>query len=132
MLDKALKFGFKKVLLVGHIGKFAKLSAGIFNTHNHIADARAEIITAYAATLGANIDVVNELMKSVTAEHSAEILKNNNLEQVFEIITNKAVQRCNERTFGEIECGIALFSNKEILSVCKVAKRMIEELKTLE
>jgi len=132
MLDKALEFEVKKVLLIGHIGKFAKLSAGIFNTHNHIADARAEIITAYAATLGANIDVVNELMESVTAEHSSEILKKNNLEQIFDIITNKAVQRCNDRIFGKIECGIVLFSNKEILSIETSAKRMIEELKTLE
>jgi len=132
MLDKALEFEFEKVLLIGHIGKFAKLSAGIFNTHNHIADARAEIITAYAATLGANIDVINGLMDSVTAEHSAEILKNNNLEQVFDIITNSAMQRCKERVFEKIECGIALFSNKEILSVDNSAKRIIEELKTLE
>ncbi len=132
MLDKALEFEFQKVLLIGHIGKFAKLSAGIFNTHNHIADARAEIITAYASTLGANIEVIKELMESVTAEHSAEILKKNNLEQVFEIITNRAMQRCNDRTLGKIECGIVLFSNKEILSVETFAKSIIEELKTLE
>jgi len=129
MLDKALEFEFNKILLVGHIGKFAKLSAGIFNTHNHIADARAEIITAYAATLGANIDVIKRLMDSVTAEHSSEILKNNDLKQVFEIITNRAVQRCRARVFEKIECGIALFSNKEILSVDCTAKRIIEELK---
>ena len=34
--------GFKSMTLVGHIGKFSKLSIGIFNTHSNISDARME------------------------------------------------------------------------------------------
>ena len=44
-LDMATVLGFPRVLLVGHIGKFAKLSAGIMNTHSRMADARGGSIS---------------------------------------------------------------------------------------
>src|SRR5699024_413695 len=34
--------GFKSITLIGHIGKFAKLSIGVFNTHSKVCDARME------------------------------------------------------------------------------------------
>ena len=36
MLKEAQRIGFKKILMAGHIGKFIKLSAGIFNTHSKV------------------------------------------------------------------------------------------------
>ena len=45
-LDMAVVLGFPRVLLVGHIGKFVKLAAGVMNTHSRMADARAEVFLA--------------------------------------------------------------------------------------
>ena len=50
---EAKRMGFKKILLAGHIGKFIKLSAGIFNTHSKVCDARNEILIANLALMGA-------------------------------------------------------------------------------
>ena len=46
MLSEAKRIGFKKILMAGHIGKFIKISAGIFNTHSKVCDARNEIISS--------------------------------------------------------------------------------------
>lgn len=45
-LDMSVVLGFPRVLLVGHIGKFAKLAGGIMNTHSRMADGRAEVFLA--------------------------------------------------------------------------------------
>ena len=52
MLRAAAAKDMKKVTLVGPLGKVIKVSAGIFNTHSHVADAREEILVANAAMLG--------------------------------------------------------------------------------
>jgi hypothetical protein len=49
MLEAAADRSIRSVLLFGHIGKLSKVSAGVFYTHNRIADARLESMAAYAA-----------------------------------------------------------------------------------
>jgi cobalt-precorrin-5B (C1)-methyltransferase len=44
--------GVKRLLLFGYQGKLIKLAGGIFHTHHHLADGRAEILTALAALEG--------------------------------------------------------------------------------
>jgi cobalt-precorrin-5B (C1)-methyltransferase len=44
--------GVKRLLLFGYHGKLIKLAGGIFHTHHHLADGRAEILTALAALEG--------------------------------------------------------------------------------
>ena len=53
-IDHAVRLRFSGILLVGHIGKLVKLAGGIFETHSRVADARMEILTAYAARAGAD------------------------------------------------------------------------------
>ncbi len=44
--------GVGRLLLFGYQGKLIKLAGGIFHTHHHLADGRAEILTALAALEG--------------------------------------------------------------------------------
>ena len=53
-LDEAAALGFADVLLVGHIGKLAKLAGGVMNTHSRYADCRTELLCAHAAVCGAS------------------------------------------------------------------------------
>ncbi|NBG87084.1 cobalt-precorrin-5B (C(1))-methyltransferase CbiD [Isachenkonia alkalipeptolytica] len=48
-LDCAYEKKVRKILLVGHLGKFIKVAGGIFHTHSKIADGRMEILAAYTA-----------------------------------------------------------------------------------
>ncbi len=47
-LDFAVEMGFTQVYLVGHLGKFVKLAAGVMNTHSRYADGRREVFAAHA------------------------------------------------------------------------------------
>lgn len=65
--------GFKSITLVGHIGKFSKLSIGVFNTHSKVCDGRMEAFIYYLALMGAPMDVLNRVNKAITAEEGLNI-----------------------------------------------------------
>jgi len=52
LLVAAAEARVRRLLLFGYQGKLLKLAAGIFHTHHHLADARAEVLTAFAALEG--------------------------------------------------------------------------------
>ena len=47
-IDMAAELGFQRILLTGHIGKLIKVAGGIMNTHSREADARMELLAAFA------------------------------------------------------------------------------------
>ena len=59
--------------LVGHIGKLAKLSIGIFNTHSKVSDARMEAFIYYLALRKAPISVIERVNNAITAEEGLNI-----------------------------------------------------------
>ncbi|MFN4865960.1 MAG: cobalt-precorrin-5B (C(1))-methyltransferase CbiD [Cyanobium sp.] len=52
LLVAAAEAGVRRLLLFGYQGKLVKLAGGIFHTHHHLADGRAEVLTALAALEG--------------------------------------------------------------------------------
>jgi len=52
LLVAAAEAGVRRLLLFGYQGKLIKLAGGIFHTHHHLADGRAEVLTALAALAG--------------------------------------------------------------------------------
>lgn len=114
MLDKSVEYGFKKVLLIGHIGKLIKASAGIFNTHSRIADARAEIMTAYAAYLGAKHDAIKELLHTNTSEDALDVLDRYGLDlrKYGQLVADRIKEKCEGYTYGALEVDVVLFSLK--------------------
>lgn len=110
-LDAAVEFGAKGVLLVGHIGKFVKLSGGIMNTHSHHADARMELLTVHAALLGAPVLLLSRMMESVTTDDALKCLKEAGLmEQVMERLMERMEFYVNHRTQNRLELGVITFS----------------------
>lgn len=67
------KKGFKSMTLLGHIGKFAKLSIGIFNTHSSISDARMEAFVYYLALKGVAQPFLQRIRKCLTAEEGLKL-----------------------------------------------------------
>lgn len=69
----AYEKGFKSIRLLGHIGKFAKLSVGIFNSHNKICDTRMEAFVYYLALMGAPLDLLQAVDSCLTAEEALKL-----------------------------------------------------------
>jgi cobalt-precorrin-5B (C1)-methyltransferase len=111
MLDKAVDKGVKEIVFLGHPGKLAKVAAGIFNTHHKVADARNEVVAAYAGAVGAGATVVNRILQANTTEEAITLLKQANLsEQVFDRIAERVSQRVSERVQQKIKVSVVLVS----------------------
>lgn len=89
MLNEAKRLGFKKILMAGHIGKFIKLSAGIFNTHSKVADARSEILISNLALMKAPYDLLEKINECLTAEEAVEVINENNYTEFYDKVSNK-------------------------------------------
>jgi cobalt-precorrin-5B (C1)-methyltransferase len=68
VLVAAAEAGVGRLLLFGYQGKLIKLAAGIFHTHHHLADGRAEVLTAFAALEGLAGDALASLHAAPTVE----------------------------------------------------------------
>ncbi|MEL3908330.1 MAG: cobalt-precorrin-5B (C(1))-methyltransferase CbiD [Treponemataceae bacterium] len=83
-LTTAYMEGFRNFYIVGHIGKLAKTSIGIFQTHNRIADTRMEAFVYYLALRKAPVNVLKKTMSALTAEEASEIIIEYGYENIFE------------------------------------------------
>ncbi len=73
-LDCAASLGFETLVLVGHMGKLAKVAAGAMNTHSRVADGRAEAFAAHAALAGTCRETLARLMACGTTDEALEVL----------------------------------------------------------
>lgn len=130
MLMEAKRMGFKKILLAGHIGKFIKLSAGIFNTHSKVADARNEILIANLALMGASTELVRKIDSCLTTEEATDIVYENGFEEVFDIICEKCKKRAEMHVDNEIEIEVFIFKmDKTVLGKSKNAEEMLDSFR---
>lgn len=72
-LKYAYQAGFRNITLLGHIGKFSKLSLGIFNTHSKNCDTRMEAFAFYLFLLGAPRDFIMKVLSLNTAEEAMNL-----------------------------------------------------------
>jgi cobalt-precorrin-5B (C1)-methyltransferase len=68
LLVAAAQGGVRRLLLFGYHGKLIKLAGGIFHTHHHLADGRAEVLTALAALEGLTGQALADLHAAPTVE----------------------------------------------------------------
>ena len=93
-LEAAASKGFGEIVFAGHIGKMAKVAAGLFNTHCKYGDARLETVAACAAAAGASREDVEALLDMKMAEAAVSYLKERHLEEAFHIMNRRLVERC--------------------------------------
>jgi cobalt-precorrin-5B (C1)-methyltransferase len=65
--------GFGSVTLIGHIGKFAKLSIGVFNTHSKVCDGRIEAFVYYLSLMESPKSLIERINQAITAEEALDI-----------------------------------------------------------
>lgn len=107
ILENIKVLGYKKIILVGHIGKLIKVAGGIFHTHSRIADGRMEILGANALLAGENSEDVINIIKSNTTEEGLSYLK---LEGTNKMIAEKIKQKCEKKVFDEVKVEVLTFS----------------------
>lgn len=103
MLEAAVERQIQKIILCGHLGKLAKVAAGVFHTHNRVADGRLETLAAYSAAEGLSASEVQKILDANTTEDAAQIISANHLERVYKKIAARASLRAERYVFGKLE-----------------------------
>ncbi len=122
LLAAAAEQGVQRLLLFGYHGKLLKLAGGIFHTHHHLADGRAEVLTALAALEGVQGELLRELHSSATTEAALQLLRQREpeLEQrlrqrITAAIEERAAASIQATTGLTLEPGVALFDRSRQL-----------------
>ena len=111
-LDFAVECRFRRLLLVGHMGKLVKVAGGIMNTHSRVADCRNEIVVAHAALQGADVVTLKRIMECVSTDACIQVLDECGLKECVISSILARMQVNLERRVGEdMRVGAVMFSN---------------------
>ena len=132
VIDDAVRLQMKGILMVGHIGKFVKLAAGIMNTHSRQADGRMEILAAHAAIAGGSRELISQLMECITTTAALELLeKEGILKEVMSTVMVKIEEHLKHRAGDGLEIGAVMFSKEMgILGKTSDADRLAQKIQS--
>lgn len=108
----------KHVLLIGHIGKVCKISAGCFNTHSRVCDVRLEVIALEVALAGGDRELVERLYEEKTTEGAVKVL-DGRYSSIYKSIVKKVKARMELYSYGELSCDVIMYwgaTNPKILA----------------
>ena len=108
MLEVGADHGLERILLFGHIGKLAKVAAGVFHTHNRVGDARLEVLAAYSAAQGMPAEGVQRILQAVTTEEALPVIEEYGLQSVYQVIAARASYRAERLLFNRLQVGTVL------------------------
>ena len=116
VLKEVQRIGFTKVLMIGHMGKFVKVAAGIFSTHSKDSDARMETLVANLALMGAPMELLKKVDKCLTTEAAGTAIKEFSYEGVYQVLADKIKAR-SERLLRyrkpEVNIEVVVFGTEE-------------------
>ena len=118
LVDAALK-KVKTVILFGYHGKLIKLAGGIFHTHNHLADARIEILVYLAVQEKVPPEIMFELSQLDNLEDALLLLERFNkslADKLFKNLSNTIEKRSftyvNRYVKTDMEIASIIFDRK--------------------
>lgn len=109
----AKEFGFRGMLLCGHIGKLSKVAGGMLNTHSKYGDCRIEVIKECVKKYLDDEALLKRLSECVVTEDAVDLI--DTVEGLREKVMDEMMQRILEnlrRGNGEIEIECMMYSNK--------------------
>ena len=125
----------KKILLLGYYGKLIKLAGGIFHTHNHLADARIEILVYLAIKEKIPLKIIHSFMNSQTIDDAIKVVEGFNskvAKKLISKISNQVEIRTTEYIqkyiSSDMKVGIVLFDReRKIRSISQNSKKMFSK-----
>ncbi|GAU76897.1 cobalt-precorrin-5B (C(1))-methyltransferase CbiD [Fusibacter sp. 3D3] len=111
-LQSAVSLGFKKILLVGHVGKLVKIAGGIFNTHSKVADAKSEIICCQLALDRAPLELIEACFNANTTDEISDLLYETVYLKSFQTLTQRAKSKCEVYIHDAAQIDIIMYDMK--------------------
>ena len=111
-IDMAVEEGFKRLLLVGHIGKLIKVAGGIMNTHSREGDCRMELLTAFAVKCGVSAEDAAKILSCVTTEEAVRILEEcGRRQEVMDYAMERILFYLEKRAQGKLAIECIMYAN---------------------
>ena len=113
-IDLCAKLGFRRILLIGHIGKLVKLAGNMMNTHSKYGDCRMDIIAAGAGAEGADAGLISKILGCVACDEAVRLMREADpqLEQrTLARITQRAHENLCHRA-GDMGVEMIMFSKE--------------------
>ena len=137
LLVAAGQGGVRRLLLFGYQGKLIKLAGGIFHTHHHLADGRAEVLTALAALEGLTGPPLEALFAAATVEAALAQLQAADPQlaerlraRLAATIEQRATAYLARHGGGPMEIGAVLFDRgRQVCALGPVGRGLLEALK---
>jgi len=107
MIDEAVRYGFTKILLIGHIGKLIKVAGGIFHTHSRVADSRNEIFCSHYLKYSCDIDNSLKIMESNTTEEAIQFVQDSSF---YVYLCHQIKKRIETYSRKSIEAEVVIFA----------------------
>ena len=115
LVDAAIQ-KIKTVILFGYHGKLIKLAGGIFHTHNHLADARIEILVYLAVKEEVPLEIIQKLSQSNTVEDALLVLESFSLSmadklwnKLSDTIEKRSTEYINRYIKTDMKVGAIIF-----------------------
>ena len=109
-IDICKELGFRKIILVGHIGKLVKLAGNMMNTHSKYGDCRGEILCALAGCEGAAPEVIREMLDCVSCDEMLRLLPEDKRKAVLRRLTGRIHKNLQYRAGEETKTECMYFS----------------------
>ena len=103
------KNGIKKAYVAGFIGKLAKMSMGVKQTHVTGSKVDMEFLSGLAKRCGAPQDVQDAIKKANTARHVFEIINEKNISGFFDTICEEAHRQLGKYSENKFEIKVIMF-----------------------
>ena len=103
------KKGIKKAHVAGFIGKLAKMSIGVKQTHVKGSKVDMEFLAGLAKRCGAPQDVQDAIKKANTARHVFEIINKKNISGYFDVICSEAHKQLGKYSDNKFEIEVIMF-----------------------
>jgi cobalt-precorrin-5B (C1)-methyltransferase len=107
----AIEIGFRRALLIGHIGKLVKLGIGIFNTHSSHGDGRMETLISCALAAGGEVPLLRAISRCVSTDAALDSIRDAGLlEPSMAILGGRMEENLRRFTGSSIEAAFVCFA----------------------
>lgn len=112
-IDMAAELGFQRILLTGHIGKLIKVAGGIMNTHSREADARMELLAAFALRCQVPAECARRILDCLNTEEALALLQESGkLQKVMDYAMERICFYLDKRAGQRLEIACIMYSSE--------------------
>lgn len=110
-LEFSATVGFRRLFLVGHIGKMVKLGIGMPNTHSNQGDGRIEFLLMAALRAGADLETLKKISACTMTDAALELLyQAGQLEGAMAMLRERIEDFLERRMPGDMEMAFMVFT----------------------